>query len=78
MPACKVWPEKKTRNKNVGGNSQNFLQKFVIFFVTFGLQSWDYLGLKYVLRQISLKGDVNYCINHKVPFFYDNYFVKAP
>ena len=39
------------------------------------LKSWDYLGLNYFLKQISLKGDVNYCMNHKVPIFYE---IKAP
>jgi len=46
--------------KKQGGNSQNFLEK-----------SWDYLGLKYFLKQISYKGDVNYYINHKILFFYE-------
>jgi len=36
-----------------------------------GLKCSDYLGLKYFLKQISLKGDFNYCINHKVPIFYE-------
>jgi len=29
------------------------------------------LGLKYFLKQISLNGDVEYCINHNVPIFYE-------
>jgi len=36
---------------------------------SYALKSWDYLGLKYFLKQISLKGDVYYCINHKVSIF---------
>ncbi len=32
---------------------------------------WDYLCFKYFLKQISLKGDVNFCKNHKVPIFYE-------
>jgi len=35
------------------------------------LKSWDYLGFKYFLKQISLKGDFNYFINNKVPIFYE-------
>jgi len=38
-----------------GRNSQNFFRKFLIFF----------------LKQISLKGDFNYCINPKLPIFYE-------
>jgi hypothetical protein len=26
---------------------------------------------KYFSKKIKLKGDVNYCINHKVPIFYE-------
>jgi len=48
-------------------------------FLNFGpLKSWDYLGLKYFLKQISLKGDVNYsCINHEVPIFYEKQLHKS-
>ncbi len=54
-----------------GGDSQNFLRKFVRFFVTLSLKILRFLGLNYILKQISLKGDVNYCINHIVPIFYE-------
>ncbi len=49
---------------SLGGDSQNFLCKFVRFLKLQALKSW---GLKYSLKQISLKGYVNNCINHKVP-----------
>ncbi len=55
----------------LGWNSQNLIRKFVRFFVSLGLKCWDYLSFKYFLKQIWLKGDVNYCINHKVPIFYE-------
>ncbi len=47
-------------------DSQNFLLKFIRFFVTLGLKSWDYLGFKYFLKQISLNG-----INLKVPIVHE-------
>jgi len=53
----------------LGGASQNCLQKFINFFVTLGLKSWDYLGLKYSLKQILLKGDVNYWTKYKVSIY---------
>ncbi len=55
----------------LGWNSQNLIRKFVRFFVSLGLKCWDFLGYKYFLKQIWLKGDVNHCINHKVPIFYE-------
>jgi len=58
-----------------GWDSQNFSGKFVRFFVTLGLKILRLF--KRTLKQISLKDDVNYCINHRVPIFY-NYSVKAP
>jgi len=61
----------------LGGNSQNFLGKFIRFFLLWALKSWDYLGLKYFLKQISLKGDVYYCINHKEPIFYEQPLHKS-
>jgi len=49
------------------------LRKFVRFLVT-----WDYLGLKYFLNQISLKSDVNYTVSIiKYLFSMNNYFVKV-
>jgi len=56
---------------SLGKNSQNFLGKFLTFFITLVLKSWDNLGSKYFLKQISLKGDLIYCINNKVPISYE-------
>jgi len=64
------------RNKYRGGNLLNLLGKFEIFFVILGLKILR-LGLKYFLKQISLKGDVNYCKNHKVSFFYEQLLHKS-
>jgi len=47
------------------------LSKFVRFFVTLGLKILRLFRLKVLFKQISLKSDVNYCINHKVPIFYE-------
>jgi hypothetical protein len=44
-------------------------RKFVRFFVTWALKSWDYLGFKYFLKQISFRSDVNYCKNNQIPIF---------
>jgi len=41
------------------------------------LKSWDYLGLNHFLKHISFKGDVTYCINHKVPIFYEELLCKS-
>ncbi len=62
-----------------GGDSQNFLRKFVRFFVTLGLKILRLLRLrlKYFLKQISLKGDVNYYITQTVPQSYIN-LMKLP
>jgi len=57
--------------KYLGQNSQNFLGKFVTFFVILGLKILRLLGLKYFLKQISLNNGVNYCIFYKVPIFYE-------
>jgi len=43
-----------------GGNSQKFLSKFLRFLVTLGLK---------ILRLFRM-GDVNYCLDYKVPIFY--------
>jgi len=54
-----------------GGNSQNFLGKFVRFFVTVGLKILRFFKLKvYFETDIKLKGDVNCCINYKLPIYY--------
>jgi len=55
--------------KTLGGNSQNFLCKFIRFFVSLGLKILTLFRLKALLKQISLKGDVHYCTF---------YTVKAP
>jgi len=51
-------------NKDQGGDSQNFIGKFVRFFVTLGLK------ILRLYRLTVLKVDFNYCINHKVPILY--------
>ncbi len=40
----------KPKNNNLGGDSQIFLCKFVIFFVTLGLKVLRLLGLKVVFE----------------------------
>ncbi len=41
-------------------------------FCIFGPQNLEIIyAYKVLFKQISLKGDVNYCINHKVPIFYE-------
>jgi len=57
-----------------GGDSQNFLHKFVNFFVTLGLKILRLFSLK-VLFEAAI---INYCINHKVLFPMNNYSIKAP
>jgi hypothetical protein len=58
------------KNTNPGEYSQNFLGQFVRFFVTLGLKIMRIFRLKVFLKQMSLKGDVNFCINHKEPIFF--------
>jgi hypothetical protein len=53
----------------LGGDSQFFLCKFKDFLKLWALKSWYCLGLKSFLKQISLKGDMHYCIDRKVPIF---------
>jgi len=55
----------------LGGNSQNFLVKFIRFLATLGLKILRLLRLKVVLMQISLIGNVNYCNNQKLPIFHE-------
>jgi hypothetical protein len=40
--------------------SQNFLSNF---------SNLEIIKAKEILKQISLKGDINYCNNHKLPIF---------
>jgi len=56
--------------ENQGWNSQNFLSKFIRFFITLGLKILRLLRLKVVLKHLLLKGDINYCNNHKLPIFH--------
>jgi hypothetical protein len=62
----------KVRGKIIfeGGDSQNFLRKFIRFFVTLGLKILKLFRLNVFFEADIIKGDVNYCINHKVPIFY--------
>ncbi len=62
---------KTLMKSTAGGDSRNLLSKFVRFFITMGLNilALFRLQVKYFLKQISFKGDVNYCMKHKVPFF---------
>jgi hypothetical protein len=54
-----------------GRNSQNFLGKFVRFFVTLGLKILIFFRLKVLFEADFIKKCVNYCINHRVPIFYE-------
>ncbi len=53
------------------GDSQNFLQQICKIFVTLGFKILRLFRLKVLLKQISLKGDVNHRISHKVPIIYE-------
>jgi hypothetical protein len=55
----------------MGGNSQNFLGKFVRFFVSLGLKILRLIRFKVLFEADIINGDVNYCIRHKVPIFYE-------
>jgi len=56
--------------KNMGGNSQNFLSKFVRFFLTLGPKFLRLKWLKVVFKQTSIKVNVNYCINQRFSTFF--------
>jgi len=56
---------------NTGFILQNFVDKFVRFFVTLGLKILRFIRLKVLFEADINKGWYdNYCINHKVPIFY--------
>jgi len=54
-----------------GGNSQNFLHKFVRFFVTLGPKILRLLGLKVIFEADIIKGWCEYCNNHKLPISHE-------
>jgi len=56
------------RVSHQGGDSQNFLRKFVRFF---GPKILRLFKLKVLFEADIFKGGVNYCTNHKLPIFYD-------
>jgi len=52
---CKSGKNKKEIT-NLGGDSQNFLRKFVRFFLTLGLKILRFLSLKIVIEADIIKG----------------------
>jgi hypothetical protein len=50
--------------------SQNILSQIRKIFVTLGLNTLSYLDKKFFLKQMSLKVDVTYNKNNKMPIFY--------
>jgi len=64
--------------KALSRNSQNFLRKFLIFFVTLGLKILRLYWVKVVFEADMKKVYVSYCKNINYWFFsMDNCFVKA-
>ncbi len=61
--------------KNLCGDLQNFLGKFVRFLVTLGLKILRLLRLKVVFEEdiikCKLNGDVNYCKYNTLPILYE-------
>jgi len=53
------------------GKLQNFIGKFVRFFVTLGLNILILFKFMVIFEAEIIKGDVYYCINHKVHIFYE-------
>ena len=53
----------------LGVNSQNFIGKFVRFLVSLGFKILRLFRLKVLFEVDTIKGDVNYCIDHYVPIF---------
>ena len=58
-----------------GGDSQNFLHKFVRCFVTLGIKILRLFRLKVLFEADIKKGDVNYC---EYLFSVKNYSIRAP
>ena len=71
---CSNWNEfqrfrkKKVINEWTKSFSQNFLRRFLTFFLTLGLKI---LRKSSFLKDLPLKVDVNYCKNHKLFIFYE-------
>ncbi len=63
----------------LGRNSQNFLHKLLIFVVTLGLKILiiDITMTKSSFKADIIKGDVNYCINHKTLIFFEKLLSKS-
>jgi hypothetical protein len=59
----------KFLDRTLGGNSQNFLSKFVTFLVFLGLKILRFLRLKVVFEADIIKRlcYVNYCNDNKLP-----------
>jgi len=64
--------------KTAGWGFTKLLTQIRKIFVTLGLKILRLFKLKvFFLKQISLKGDVNYCINHKVSISYEKLLHKS-
>jgi len=59
-----------------GWGFTKLLTKICKIFCNFGPSNLNII-YKYFLKHISLKSDFNYCINHKVPIFFDRILCKS-
>jgi len=63
---------------NDGVRYKIFIKKHTLmFYINAYIYNILISNLEYFLKQISLKGDVNYCINNKVPIFYEQLLHKS-